>query len=158
MSLCFSVITVVDNRDGNYRTCSLIHDIDTGISQRCLDMLTLILLRPEYTRRTRSIPCLLMAWLLASTGHQVPQDLKYLGNCNLVASRQCSFILVSNYRDHFRHGLSQWETMLHYNVVSHWLSQFQGWILNYYWIKYWLIVWWHQAITWTNVDLLSIRS
>ena len=26
------------------------------------------------------------------------------------------------YGDHFRHGLSQWETTLHCNVVSHWLS------------------------------------
>ena len=24
-----------------------------------------------------------------------------------------------------------------------------------HWLRYWLVVWWHQGITWTNVDLLS---
>ena len=26
-----------------------------------------------------------------------------------------------------------------------------------HWLKEWLVAWWHQAITWTNVDLSSIR-
>ena len=30
------------------------------------------------------------------------------------------------YRDHFANALSQWETMLHYNVVSHWLGVLQN--------------------------------
>ena len=27
-----------------------------------------------------------------------------------------------------------------------------------HWLRYWLVVWRHQAITWTNVDLSSLRS
>ena len=30
--------------------------------------------------------------------------------------------------------------------------------LGQYWLKLWLGAWWHQGITWTNVDLLSLRS
>ena len=30
--------------------------------------------------------------------------------------------------------------------------------LNQHWLRYWLVAWWHQAITWTNVDLWSLRS
>ena len=29
--------------------------------------------------------------------------------------------------------------------------------LGQHWFRYWLAVWRHQAITWTNVDLLSIE-
>ena len=29
--------------------------------------------------------------------------------------------------------------------------------LGQHWGRYWLVAWWHQAITWTNVDLSSVR-
>ena len=32
-------------------------------------------------------------------------------------------------RDHYGNGLSQWETMLHCKVVSHWLSPYPEWSL-----------------------------
>ena len=28
--------------------------------------------------------------------------------------------------------------------------------LGQHWLRYWLVAWWHQAITWTNVDLSSV--
>ena len=30
--------------------------------------------------------------------------------------------------------------------------------LGQHWIKSWLFAWWHQAITWTNVDISIMRS
>ena len=30
--------------------------------------------------------------------------------------------------------------------------------LGQHWLRQWLVAWWHQAITWTNVDLSSVRS
>ena len=27
--------------------------------------------------------------------------------------------------------------------------------LGQHWLRQWLVAWWHQAITWTNVDLSS---
>ena len=30
--------------------------------------------------------------------------------------------------------------------------------LGQHWFRKWLVAWWHQAITWTNVDLSSVRS
>ena len=30
--------------------------------------------------------------------------------------------------------------------------------LGQHWLRYWLVAWRHQAITWTNVDLSSVRS
>ena len=35
----------------------------------------------------------------------------------------------SSHRDYFVHALCQWETMLHCNVVSHWLSAYTKWSL-----------------------------
>ena len=29
--------------------------------------------------------------------------------------------------------------------------------LRQHWLRLWLVAWWHQAITWTNVDLLSVH-
>ena len=29
--------------------------------------------------------------------------------------------------------------------------------LGQHWLRQWLVAWWHQTITWTNVDLSSIR-
>ena len=37
-------------------------------------------------------------------------------------------------RDSSGYGLSQWETMLHCNIVSHWLSSYPEWSLQY-WTK-----------------------
>ena len=30
--------------------------------------------------------------------------------------------------------------------------------LGQHWFRWWLVAWWHQAITWTNVDLSSVSS
>ena len=30
--------------------------------------------------------------------------------------------------------------------------------LGQHWLRLWLVAWQHQAITWTNVDLLSVKS
>ena len=30
--------------------------------------------------------------------------------------------------------------------------------LGQHWFRKWLVAWWHQAITWTNVDMSSLRS
>ena len=27
--------------------------------------------------------------------------------------------------------------------------------MNQHWLRKWLVAWWHQVITWTNVDLSS---
>ena len=32
-------------------------------------------------------------------------------------------------RDHFVHALSQWEMMLHFNIVPHWLNAYTKWYL-----------------------------
>ena len=37
-----------------------------------------------------------------------------------------------NLRDHFVYAPSHWETMLHCNVVSHWLGAYTKWSLNFY--------------------------
>ena len=44
-----------------------------------------------------------------------------------------SYSVCSTLRYHSVYGLSQWETTLHCNVVSHWLSPYKEWTLyNYY--------------------------
>ena len=30
--------------------------------------------------------------------------------------------------------------------------------LGQHWLRWWLVAWWHQAITWTNVDWSSVKS
>ena len=42
-------------------------------------------------------------------------------------------------------------TLAHYDLVMlviSWSDIHQG----HHWLRYWLVAWWHQAITWTNVD------
>ena len=39
-----------------------------------------------------------------------------------------------------------------------WVPRCRVIILGQYWFRLWLVVWRHQAIAWTNVDLLSVKS
>ena len=43
---------------------------------------------------------------------------------------------------------------------THWglVTPYGNTDLGQHWLRYWLVAWWQQAITWTNVDLSSIRS
>ena len=43
----------------------------------------------------------------------------------------CSLYMYIQYVDNFVYGLSQWETTLHCNVASHWLSPYTKWPLQY---------------------------
>ena len=47
-----------------------------------------------------------------------------------------------------------------YQVLTHWglVKPFGDIDLGQHWLRYWLVAWRHQAITWTNVDLSSARS
>ena len=45
-------------------------------------------------------------------------------------SRQCIWKCCQICRDHFVNASSHWETMLHCNVVSHWLHAHTNWSLN----------------------------
>ena len=51
------------------------------------------------------------------------------------------FCLVISGTNHSGMGLSQWETMLFCNVVSHWLSTYPGWSLNMYHVDRNLPLW-----------------
>ena len=42
----------------------------------------------------------------------------------------------------------------HYGLVMPYGGKDQG----QHWFRWWLIAWWHQAITWTNIDWTSLRS
>ena len=54
-------------------------------------------------------------WIWVNRWHRFIGTLRY-NHCKL--------------RDHFVHAPSQWETTLHYNVVSHWLDPFTKWSLQ----------------------------
>ena len=38
------------------------------------------------------------------------------------------------------------------------VTPYEGRDLDQHWFSEWLVAWWHQVITWTNVDLSSLRS
>ena len=44
--------------------------------------------------------------------------------------------------------------------LTHWglVAPFSDIDLGQHWLRLWLVAWRHQAITWTNVDLSSVRS
>ena len=46
------------------------------------------------------------------------------------------------------------------NELTHWglVTPFGDLDLGQRWLRYWLVAWRHQAITWTNVDLSSVKS
>ena len=44
-------------------------------------------------------------------------------------------------------------------ILTEWNSTHCGPVTPYvdqHWLRYWLVAWWHQAITWTDVDLSSV--
>ena len=45
-------------------------------------------------------------------------------------------------------------------ILTHWgLVMPYGYRdLGQHWLRWWLVAWWHQAITWTNVDWSSLKS
>ena len=45
-------------------------------------------------------------------------------------------------------------------TLTHWglVTPYGGRDLVQHWLRQWLVAWRHQAITWTNVDLSSVRS
>ena len=46
------------------------------------------------------------------------------------------------------------------SILTHWglVTPFGDIDLGQHWLRQWLAAWWHQAITWTNADLSSVRS
>ena len=48
----------------------------------------------------------------------------------------------------FKYTLTHWDLMVPYGDID----------LGQHWLRWWLASWWHQAITLTNADFLSIRS
>ena len=57
-------------------------------------------------------------------------------------TRAFTVLVVTNY------GTGTYEWCLPYGNIN----------LGQHWLLYWLVAWWHQAITWTYVDLSSARS
>ena len=45
----------------------------------------------------------------------------------------------------------------HWVSLTHWglVTPYGDSDLGQHWLRQWLVAWWHQAITWTNVDLSS---
>ena len=92
--------------------------------------LTLLELWREYSERSRSIPCLLMPWLLTSPGHQQPwywpwginwslwsmeEDLRYLRYLMLRNYRKCKYVVFpqpSVARKGFKCGIWYFKWML----------------------------------------------
>ena len=64
---------------------------------------------------------------------------KYVSVCGFGLRAHGVFCILGSgvLRDHFGYGLSQWEMMLHGNVISHWLSPCPEWSL--------CIKWYHVA-------------
>ena len=48
----------------------------------------------------------------------------------------------------------------HYNILTHCglVTPYGVRDLGQHWLRQWLVAWRHQAITWTNIDLSSVRS
>ena len=57
--------------------------------------------------------------------HSVSSSVPIADNCIGCVSEEIHPRLGN--RDHSRYGLSQWETTLHCNGVSHWLSPYKDW-------------------------------
>ena len=76
---------------------------------------------------TETIPWLLMTWLHKEPGHQQPW---FWPNCFYTVTPLRIMGLFAMNRDHFVYVLSQWETTLQCNVISHWLGTFTIWSLH----------------------------
>ena len=67
-------------------------------------------------------------WLIHSLWYSPSMITLELHGCLLVIFDK-AFLSCDYHRDHTRYGLIQWETTLHCNVVSHWLSPYPEWSL-----------------------------
>ena len=54
----------------------------------------------------------------------------------------------------FQLSCSHHECLTHCGLVTPYGVRY----LSQHWFRYWLVAWWHQAITWTNVHLSLLRS
>ena len=62
---------------------------------------------------------------------------------------------------HLKMLSTKWHPLcLGLNVLTHWgiVTPYGDIELGQHWLRLWLDAWQHQAITWTNVDLSSVRS
>ena len=96
---------------------------------------------------------------------------QFFTTCLIIYTLQHIYSDYLNHRNHFRYELSQWETTLHCNVVSHWLSSSYpewsftiivkhghcGLVTPYGVIEPILVAWRNQAITWTNIAFSVVR-
>ena len=91
-------------------------------------MLTLLVLRPKYSERTKAIRWLPMPLLVVLPGHQQLR----LGQCRTHKSLPSSMRNSSNHlhRDHFVYAPSHSETTLQCNIISHWLGAYTKWSLH----------------------------
>ena len=86
-------------------------------------------------------------------------SLQSLFFCNFLISLQSLFFC--NFLNYFTMGFSihigsQWvcRSFTHCGLVT----PYDDMELGQHWLRYWLVAWWHQAITRTNVDWASVKS
>ena len=61
-----------------------------------------------------------------------------------------------DYRNHSGYGLSQWETTLHCNVISHWLSSYPQWSLHWVCAKgMCCVLWLRKTCTVLHEDIVT---
>ena len=96
--------------------------------------------------RSGSALAQVMTWCLTAPCH-------YLNHCWIIISEVLSHSLEKNFT---------WNALdlyCWYQFENCGLVMPNGDIdLGQHWFRKWLVAWWHQAITWTNVDLSSSRS
>ena len=54
-----------------------------------------------------------------------------------------------------------WDMLIEsYDILTQWglVMPFGDIDLGQHWLRQWLVAWWHQVITWTNVDWSSVKS
>ena len=71
-----------------------------------------------------------------------------------ISFRNLSWVKLTIYQITYVQKATQWFCLIHCGLVTSYGNR----CLGQHWLREWLVSWWHQAITWTNVDLSSVRS
>ena len=106
---------------------------------------------------------LFLTWLTRIHGLNITQVLWYSPEAegNLQELYKISIIMqthlnMTHYKSQLHLPRPQWVNPL----LPHWglMTPYDGRDLGQHWLRWWLGAGWHHAITWTNVDLSSVKS
>ena len=101
-----------------------------------------------------------IAWVDDDPKTPGKDDLVYWGLNKMVDTLQMTFLNAPFWKRIFiwKILITDWSLKITHLTYCGLVMAYGGRDLGQHWLRLWLVAWWHQAITWTSVNLSSMRS